>query len=119
MSRQLSLAVAFFLLIGCNSEPKDDWQPAPKEIVITPYLTNEASGKYLNIIYENFSEDTVRKLKFDLIATTGSEVDTIEREIVLKRRFKPKDRHLVTRPVSEKPVTYDQVAVGKVWIVKE
>lgn len=124
MSQAINRAVlAIFIsltVLGCQTaNVKEEWEIAPKEVVISPYKSPEADGTYLNVIYENFSQDTIRKLKYELITTTNGIIDTIEREIILKQRLKPKDRHLVTRPVSEKPINYDEVGVGRVWIVKQ
>lgn len=88
-------------------------------VVISPYLDETDNGTFLNVIYENASQDTIRKLKYQLITTTAGKIDTTEREIILKKRLLPTNKHLVTRGQTEKPVTYTDVAAGRVWIVKE
>jgi hypothetical protein len=107
-------------LAGCGTSDKpENWQEADKKLVIiSPYIDSATGERFLNVIYENFSEDTIRKLKYELIAHEAGKVDTIEKEIILKKRLLPKDRHLVTRTATEKPVTYERVESGKVWIVK-
>lgn len=103
-----------------NGTAGGDWVEAnKKEVVISPYLDQTSEGKYLNVIYENFSQDTIRKLKYQLITTTAGKVDTVEKDIILKERLKPQDKHLVERATTEKPVNYDRVEAGKVWVIKD
>jgi hypothetical protein len=123
-SRSIYFFAVTALALGMYSCSADEnaggeWVEAnKKEVIISPYFDNTTNEKFLNVIYENFSQDTIRKLKYQLITTEGSKTDTAEREIVLKERLKPQDKHLVERPLTEKPVTFDRVEVGKVWIKK-
>jgi hypothetical protein len=113
-----ALALGFY---ACSADENvgGEWVEAnKKEVIISPYFDNSTNEKFLNVIYENFSQDTIRKLKYQLVTTEGGKTDTVEREIVLKERLKPQDKHLVERPITEKPVTFDRVEVGKVWIKK-
>lgn len=104
---------------SANENAGGEWVEADKkQVIISPYFDNTNNEKFLNVIYENFSQDTIRKLKYQLITFEGGKVDTNEREIILKERLKPQDKHLVERATTEKPVTYDRVEVGKVWIKK-
>ena len=109
-------------LYGCSTPDNPaggEWVEADKGLVIiSPYLDPTPEGNYLNVIYENGSQDTIRKLKYELITTEAGQTDTTEREITLKKRLLPADKHLVTRGQTEKPVKYERVEVGKVWIVK-
>ena len=110
-----------FMFTSCSSDGAagGDWVEANKELVIiSPYFDMSTGEKFLNVIYENFSPDTIRKLKYQLIATTGNKTDTTEREIILKERLKPNDKHLVERAQTEKPVAFDKVDIGKVWVIK-
>jgi len=118
----LALCAASVLsLSSCgDSGPGEDWQLADKKfVIISPYIDTTTGQRFLNVIYQNFSLDTIRKLKYELITHEGGKVDTTEREIVLKKRLLPQDEHLVTRGQTEKPVTYERVESGKVWIVKD
>jgi hypothetical protein len=124
-SRSIHFFAVTALALGLYSCSGDgtaggDWVEADrKQVVISPYLDQTAEGKYLNVIYENASQDTIRKLKYQLITTTAGKIDTIEKDIILKERLKPQDKHLVERATTEKPVNYERVEAGKVWVVKE
>jgi hypothetical protein len=110
------------LLNSCSADETagGEWIEANKDLVIiSPYLDKTPTGTFLNVIYENGSQDTIRKLKYELITKEAGKTDTSEREIVLKKRLKPADKHLVTRGQTEKPVNYEEVSAGRVWIVKE
>jgi hypothetical protein len=109
-----------FLISACSSagEP-DKWQLANnEEVIIDTYIDSSTGERYLNVIYRNFSKDSIRKLKYELITFENGKFDTSEREIILERRLLPQDARLVARRQTEKPVTYDRVESGKVWIVK-
>ena len=58
-------------------------------------------------------------MKYELITKEAGKTDTTEREIILKKRLRPADKHLVTRGQTEKPVAYEEVSAGRVWIVKD
>ena len=119
--RFFAVTALALVLTSCsaNENAGGEWVEADKGLVIiSPYFDETPEGKYLNVIYENGSQDTIRKLKYELITTEAGKVDTVEREIVLKKRLLPADKHLVTRGQTEKPVNYEAVGVGKVWIVK-
>lgn len=117
----ITIATALpFLIAGCSTsgEP-DQWQEAnKKEVIIDAYIDSSSGERYLNVIYKNFSQDSIRKLKYELITYENGKVDTSEREVILERRLLPQDARLVARRQTEKPVTYERVESGKVWIVK-
>jgi hypothetical protein len=116
----VTLLALFMTSCAADETAGGEWVEADKGlVVISPYLDRTANGTFLNVIYENASQDTIRKLKYELITTEAGKTDTTEREIILKKRLKPADKHLVTRGQTEKPVTYEDVGVGRVWIVKD
>ena len=122
-SRSIYFFAVLALLTFSNCAPDEsadaNWVEADKKVVlISPYLDETPEGNYLNVIYENYSQDTIRKLKYELITTEAGKTDTSEREIILKKRLKPQDKHLVPRGQTEKTVNYEKVEVGKVWIIK-
>lgn len=108
------------VLASCSGAGDPDrWQETSKEqVIISPYIDSSTGERFLNVIYENFSRDSIRKLKYQLITWEQGKVDTTEREIVLERRLLPQDRRLVARRQTEKPVAYERVESGKVWIIK-
>lgn len=113
------IALLTFMSCSADETAGGDWIEADKKLVIiSPYLDQTPEGNYLNVIYENYSQDTIRKMKFELITTEAGKTDTSEREIILKKRLKPEDKHLVPRGQTEKTVNYEKVEVGKVWIIK-
>lgn len=118
MKRISVLLLLSLTLVTCKNDSGDTWVET-KEVTITPYKSDPENGKqYLDIIYENASQSTIRRIKVELLERTGSKVDTVVKMITPTEIFKPKDRHLVKRPIGESPATFDEVTVGKVWIVK-
>jgi hypothetical protein len=118
-----TLRVFFFLLmiaiVSCGKQSEDEvWTTSPG-VQVTAYKTEPENGKqFLNVIYENFGEDTVDKIKYELITMTNGKYDTTTRVIDPGVYLKPKDRHLVKRGVGEEPVTFDEVSVGRIWVQK-
>lgn len=104
-------------LSSCGKEAPEDWTTSPG-VTVTATPVVEDGKHFLNIIYENFGQDTVRKIKYELITTQQGKVDTTTKEIDPPTLFRPKDRHLVPRAIGEKEANYDEVHVGKVWVVK-
>ncbi len=118
MKRIVLLFIAVFG-ISCGHADDDPWELS-KDIPITAYKGDPENGKqYLEVIYENASKFNIRKLKIEIIERTGSKFDTIMKEITPEQILHPKDRHLAKRPVGEPVATFDEVKVGRVWIVKE
>ncbi len=106
-------------VMACGSAMDDNWV-LTKDISVTPYKSDPENGKqYLDVIFENGGKDNIRKLKIELLERTGSKIDTLTREIIPTEIVHPKDRHLAKRPLGEPPATFDEVMVGRVWIVKE
>ncbi len=105
--------------LSCGKTVEEPWVLS-KEIGVTAYKSDPENGKqYLEVIYENSGSANIRKLKIELIERTGNKFDTIMKEITPEQIFHPKDRHLAKRPVGEPVATFDEVMVGRVWIVKE
>ena len=85
-----------------------------------PYKSDPENGKqYLNVIYENIGSDAYRKIKYQLIMRTGTKTDTVVNTIIPETVFKPKEKHLVPRYIGEPEAKFDEVKVGKVWVVKD
>ena len=114
----------FFIVIaleaGCKNASSDDvWIETKDVAFIADKGTPENGKQYLEIIYENIGTDALRKIKYQLITRTGSKIDTIEKIIIPETVFKPKDKHLVQRSIGEQPATFDEVHIGKIWVVKD
>jgi hypothetical protein len=103
--------------LGCNQEPKDDWVTSPG-VSVTPTMIEDNGKKYLQVIYENFGEDTLTKMRYELVGIKGGKADTTIKDITLPKLMRPKDRHVVPHPIGAQPVDYDEVRAGKVWVVK-
>lgn len=118
MKRIVVLLFVSLVFAACNKTDSENWVET-REITITAYKSDPENGKqYLDVIYENGTQGNVRKIKVELFERTGSKVDTVVKTIEPTEVLKPKDRHLVKRPIGEAPATFDEVTVGKVWIAK-
>lgn len=118
--RILSLILSLSaVLMACGKQDNEHWVES-KEVAINAYKSDPENGKqYLDVIYENLTTYNISKIKVQLVETTGSKVDTVERIIIPENVFKPKDRHLAKRPIGAGVATFDNIAVAKVWYVKE
>ncbi len=118
MARASIVIIACASLFGCKKEAAEEkWVTSPG-LTVTAMKTEENGKPYINIIYENFGADTVRKIKYQLFQHKGSKWDTTEKIIDLPSVLKPKDRHLVPRAIGEEPTTADEIGTGKVWVIK-
>jgi hypothetical protein len=118
--RSFLLLSTLFMLNACGGKnDMDDWTPA-EGVIITAYKTDpDKDGKqFLNVIYENEGVDTLDKIKYELITSTGGKPDTILRTIDPEEYINPKDKHLVPRGVGEEPATFEEVKVGRIWVKK-
>jgi hypothetical protein len=88
-------------------------------VTISAFKSDPENGKqYLMIMYENFGKDTISRFKYELITTKGPKIDTEVKEFEPPVLLKPKDRHIIPRAIGQPAVDFDEVAVGKVWVVK-
>jgi hypothetical protein len=125
--KTLRLLTPFFVVLlcagvvtSCKKGSSDDAWVETKDVTFIVDKSNPENGKqYLEVIYENAGSYSVHKIKYQLITRTGGKIDTVEKIIVPDEIFKPKDRHLVPRAIGEPPATFDEVHVGKVWVVKD
>jgi hypothetical protein len=101
---------------ACKSE-SEDWVKSPG-IEISVYKEYENGKPYLTVFYENFGQDTVEKIKYQLISIKDKHADTTVREIIPPKLLRPKDRHTVPRHIGEDTVAAEEVHVGQVWVVK-
>jgi len=116
----LSLVISGIFVAGCKKEAGDDNWVETHDISIIADKSNPENGKqYLEVIYENLGSDTYRKIKYQLITRTGTKTDTTEKVIIPETVISPKAKHLVTRPIGEKPASFDEVKVGQIWVVKD
>ncbi len=121
----IQLSVASFCLIlsiitGCKKDADIDSWSETNEIAIIAYKSNPENGKqYLNIIYENVGHETYSKIKYQLFIHTGVKIDTVEKVIVPTKVLQPKEKRLVPRNIGEEPAAWDEVKVGKIWVVKD
>jgi len=118
----ISLFTLIFCLTiasGCKKESDyDAWVESRDVLIIADKSSPENGKQYLEVIYENVGSDTIRKIKYQLITRTGAKSDTVEKIIIPEKVFVPRDKHLVPKPIGELPATWDEVRVGKIWIVK-
>ena len=103
--------------IGCGSPPEENWEKSPG-VTITVSKDYENGKPYLTVLYENFGQDTVEKIRYQLINETGKHFDTVLKEIDPPVLLRPEDRHSVPRHIGEDTVKADYVHVGQVWVVK-
>ncbi len=96
----------------------DNWEKsAGVDVSVDKIYDN---GKpYLQVYYDNFGVDTIRRLKYQLITVTKGHVDTTMKEVDLDDLLRPKDRHIVPRAIGEDTLAADEVSVGQIWVVKE
>src|SRR5882724_7576440 len=119
MRTSLLLVTFSILFLSACSKPEEPWIPASKGMTVSPYKSDPVNGKrYLDVIYENFSMDTVQKIRYELITLKGNHEDTVLREIEPEKILLPGIRHLVPRPIGEPEADFDGVHAGKVWIIK-
>lgn len=119
MRYSVVLLLTTVMMLSCSKSDDQPWV-LTKDIAVTAYKSDPENGKqYLDMIYENTGPETIRMLKIELLERTGSKVDTVVREISPEKLVHPKDRHLAKRPIGEPVATFDEVTIGRVWIVKE
>jgi len=116
----LFVTLLFSLLVyaGCKNENAEEWTTSPG-VTVTATPVEENGKKYLNIIYENYGQDTISRIKYELITVKGSKSDTTVKQINPPELFFPKDRHLVPRAIGEREFTDDAAMIGQVWVIKE
>ncbi len=121
MGRFTRRAVPYLTLlciIGCKDE-EDKWEKSPG-VQVSVYKDREQDGKpYLTVLYENFGQDTIEKLRYQLINETKGHFDTVMKEIDPPVLFRPKDRHSVPRHIGEDTVKAEYVHAGQIWAVKK
>jgi hypothetical protein len=105
------------ILASCAAK-EDKWEKSPGlEISVSKEYEN---GKpYLTVFYENYGEDTIEKIRYELIGVTNGVTDTTLKEIDPPRLLRPKDRHTVPRHIGEDTVKADAVRVGQIWAVRK
>ncbi len=115
--RTLSFALLAAGAVGCSSQ-SDKWEKSPG-LEVTVYKEYEDGKPYMTVFYENFGQDTIEKIKYQLISITKGKADTSWNIIDPPRLLEPKDRHTVPRHVGEDTVTADEIHVGQVLAVKK
>jgi hypothetical protein len=106
-----------FLAFECTTQ-KEQWVKSPG-VEISVYKEYEQGKPYLTVLYENFGDDTVEKIRYQLINETRGHFDTVMKEIDPPLLLRPKDRHSVPRHIGEDTVSTEYVHVGQVWVVKK
>lgn len=115
-----SFCIILAIISGCKKDADTDSWAETNDIAIIAYKSNPENGKqYLNIIYENVGHETYNKIKYQLFIHTGVKTDTVEKVIVPTKVLLPKEKRLVPRNIGEEPATWDDVKVGKIWVVKD
>ncbi|MEO6941046.1 MAG: hypothetical protein ABI444_13065 [Candidatus Kapaibacterium sp.] len=112
--------VALLLVIvqSCATKDESNWVKSPG-VTISAFKSDSENGNvYLQVMYENFGTDTIKRLKYELISRKGTQVDTSIEMIEPTKIFSPGDRHVVPRQIGQKPLDVDALKVGKVWVVK-
>src|ERR1044071_7644025 len=109
---------AWGLSIALNScqNQSEDWEKAPKGLEISVYKDIDEGKPYLTTLYENFSPDTILKIRYQLLLEKSGHTDTVVKEIDPPQILRPKDRHSVPRHVGEDTLAADAVHVGQVWV---
>ncbi len=105
------------LIAGCSS-PDVKWEKSPG-VEITADKEYIKGKPFLTVFYENFGDDTVKRIRYQLISITKGHVDTTLKEIDPPELLKPKDRHVLPRTIGEDTLAADEVHVGQVWVVKK
>ena len=120
MDKFLKFALPLFLVflaIECTSEG-EQWVKSPG-VEVSVFKEYENGKPYLTVLYENFGDDTIEKIRYQLINETNGHFDTVLKEIDAPVLLRPKDRHSVPRHIGEDTVKADYVHVGQVWVVKK
>ncbi len=117
LSSSCAICAVFLVVLGC-SKPKDEWVKSPGlEVSVAKEI--EDGKPYLTVFYENFGDDTIERIRYQLISITKGVADTTLKEIDPPDLLRPNDRHTVPRAIGEDTVSADEVHVGKVWVVKK
>lgn len=111
----LGLCIVFS---ACKDEP-ETWVKGPRGLAISVYKDYDAGKPYLTTLYENFSQDTILKIRYQLILENKGHYDTVMKEIDPPKILHPKDRHSVPRHIGEDTLAAEAVHVGQVWVVKK
>ena len=121
-TRAVLILIAFsglaIALSACENQP-ENWVKAPKGLEISVYKDYDEGKPYLTTLYENFSSDTILKIRFQLLLDKSGHTDTVMKEIDPPQILRPKDRHSVPRHIGEDTLAADAVHVGQVWVVKQ
>lgn len=117
MKMSIFVGIAALAFAGCNAQ-HDQWVKSPG-LEITAEKTYEDGKPYLQVFYENFGNDTIQRIRYQLILITNGKADTEMREIDPPDLLRPKDRHVVPRAIGQDTLAADEIHVGKVWVVKE
>lgn len=115
----ISAAVMAMIMSGCKPESASyyKWEKSPG-VEVTAEREIIDGKPYLTVFYENFGEDTIEKIRYQLISTTGTKSDTEMKEIDPPVLLRPKDRHVMPHPIGIDTLTADAVKAGQVWVVK-
>ena len=111
------VGIAALAFAGCKAQ-RDQWVKSPG-LEITAEKTYEDGKPYLQVFYENFGNDTIRRIRYQLISITNGKADTELKEIDPTELLRPKDRHVLPRAIGQDTLAADEVHVGQVWAVKE
>ena len=114
----LVLALLMVIVQSCGTKDEANWVKSPG-VTISAFKSDPENGNvYLQVMYENFGADTIKRLKYELISRKGTHVDTTVEMIEPPKIFSPGDRHVVPRQIGQKPLDVDEMKVGQVWVVK-
>jgi len=117
--KNLRYLIVFGVLVLSSCGEKDlKWEKSPG-LEVSVVKEYENKKPYLTVFYENFGNDTIEKIRYELISITKGVVDTTMKEIDPPELLRPKDRHTVPRQIGEDTVRADEVHVGQVWVVKK
>ncbi|HEY3874146.1 MAG TPA: hypothetical protein VGM92_01605 [Candidatus Kapabacteria bacterium] len=114
----IGAALMVVVMAGCKENPADyKWVKSPG-VYVTAEREIIDNKPFLTVFYENFGDDTVEKIRYQLISSTNGKADTELREIDPPVLLRPKDRHVMPHPIGEDTLQAESVRAGQVWVVK-
>ncbi len=115
----IGAALMAVIMSGCQEKTSDfKWEKSPG-VEVTAEREIIDGKPYLTVFYENFGEDTVERIRYQLISVTNGKADTEMKEIIPPVLLRPKDRHVMPHPIGLDTLTAESVHAGQVWVVKD